>query len=105
MMLRTVSFRIDTVAGGSFEHLVSTRQTVGQLRKRLDAIVAAGRPPLLEQHDEARRPRVEAADELGAQGAHDRRLDVVKEVEVIEEARRLPDAQPEQRMRAAVARV
>ena len=70
------------------------------------ALVAARRPAALEQHDEARRPRVEIAHELArAARAIVGRLVVVEEVEVVQEARGLARAQPQQRVDAAVGGV
>src|SRR5438552_10517214 len=67
------------------------RKPATQLLEPLDPLVAAGRPAALEQHHERRRVRVEPRDEVGAKLLDDRCLDVVVEVEIVEEARRLED--------------
>src|SRR2546428_1023123 len=81
------------------------RKPATQLLEPLDPLVAAIRPAALEQHHERRRVRVEARDEIGAQLPHDRRLDVVVEVEIVEEARRLHGVQAQQRVDARLGRV
>src|SRR4030095_11338106 len=63
----------------------------------VDTLVAGRGPPALEQHDELRRMRVEAREELVAQPPDHRRLDVVIEVEVVDEPGRLNGAEAQQR--------
>src|SRR5207249_3563655 len=65
MMRRMMSARIDDVAVSAPVDLV--RQEPGsQSRELVHALVAAGGPARLEQHDELRRMRVEAPEEFFA---------------------------------------
>src|SRR5207247_10242221 len=100
-MLRIVSFRIEPVARARQRRLVSLAQPRGERREALDPLVAARGPAALEDDDHAWRARVEVADELRAQRAHHRRVLVVEEGEVVEEARGLAHAEAEQRGEAA----
>src|SRR2546428_13772032 len=101
-MLRIVSFRIEPVARARQRRLVSLAQPRGERREALDPLVAARGPAALEDDDHAWRARVEVADELRAQRAHHRRVLVVEEVEVVEEARGLAHAEAEERVEAAL---
>src|SRR6202795_169842 len=104
MMLRIVSLRIDDVGGPADVDRVARGQAPGQLRERVDALVAAGGPPVPEDDDVPRRAGVERARELATQGADDRLAGVVKEVKVVEEARGLGQPQAEGGVHAAVRR-
>src|SRR3990172_5786555 len=98
MMRRIVSPRIDDVPVAPRVDPVP-REALGELREALDALVPARRPALREQDDEARRPRVEGGDELGAELPDRGRVRVVIEVEVVEEAAR-PGGPPRRRSSA-----
>ena len=96
-MRRMMSARIHGVAVPPPVHPVG-RQPEPEAREPVHPLVAADRPAALEQHDELRRPRVEARDEFLAKPRDDRRLPIVIEVEVVEEARRLDGMEPQQRV-------
>src|SRR3970282_1477155 len=101
MMRRIVSPCIDDVPVPPRVHPVPP-QAVGELRKPLEALVAARRPALLEQGDEEGRARGASRRELRAEPLDLGRLDVMIEVEVVEEARRLARAEAKERVHAAV---
>src|SRR5215831_11429917 len=103
MMRLTVALCIDAIAGARPYEIVPC-QALGQLGEALEALPAAGRPALLEHHDQPRRTRVEVADQLGAECADGRLLGIVEEVEVVDEARRLPHTEAQQRVDAAAGR-
>src|SRR5882672_11446500 len=81
MILRTVALCIDPVAGPRPDEIVP-RQPLTQGDKRVHALVAAGRPALLEEDDEPRRARREPARQLRAERADHRMRCVMEEVEV-----------------------
>src|SRR4029453_84439 len=93
MIRGMTSARIDDVAVPATVHAIR-RKPEPQALEALDALVAAGGPASLEQHDELRRLRVERRQELGAEPRDRRRVAVVVEVEVVQEARGLADAEP-----------
>src|SRR4051812_24896212 len=78
MILRTVALCIDPVAGSRPDEIVP-RQPLAQRDKRLHPLVAAGRPALLEEDDEPRRARRQAARELRAERADHGMRRVVEE--------------------------
>src|SRR5207253_5058416 len=103
MMRRMMSARIDDVAVSAPVDLV--RQEPGsKSRELVHALVAAGGPARLEQHDELRRMRVEAPEEFFAKSPDHPRLAIMIEVEVVDETCRLHGAQPPQRLHAGVRR-
>src|SRR5712664_2761842 len=102
MMLRTVSLRIEDIGRALDIGDVARRQQPGQLWKAGDPIVAARGPARAKDDDVARRACLEPVDELGAQRADRGVLAVVKEVEVVEEPRRLTDLRAQERVDAAV---
>src|SRR5438093_1618008 len=57
MILRTVALRMDHVAVAGGVGTIGTLEQLPQLRKRVDALGAAGEPSTREDHDEPRRPR------------------------------------------------
>src|SRR5437879_10677857 len=97
MMRRMMSARIDDVAVSAPVHRVG-QEPGSQSRELVHTLVAAGGPSLLEQHDELRRMRVEAPEKFFAKSPHHPRLAIMIEVEVVDEARRLHGAQPQQRV-------
>src|SRR5712664_2799430 len=104
-MLWIVAFRIEPVARARQRRLVPVAQPLGQRGKALEALVAAGRPAVLEEDDDARRAPVEVADEFRAQRPDHRRGLVVEEVEVVEEARGLAHAETQERVEATLGGV
>src|SRR6185436_11415134 len=65
-ILRIVSLRIDPVSVPLPRHRVVGREPRPERGKTIDALVAAGRPPRLPEHDECRSPHAEPVDQLGA---------------------------------------
>src|SRR5437773_8872703 len=101
---RMTSARIHDVPGAPRYDPIG-RKPATQLLEPLDPLVAAGRPAALEQHHDGGRLGVELRDEVGAKLLDDRCLDVVVEVEIVEEARRLDGVEPQQRVDARLGRV
>src|SRR6266700_673121 len=104
MMRRMMSARIHEVPVAPPIDPVG-REPLPKPGEAVDALVAARRPPALEQQHELRRMRVEAREELVAQPPDHRCLDVVIEVEVVDEPRRLDGAEPQQRVDASLGGV
>src|SRR5882724_1608881 len=104
MMRRMMSARIDDVAVATPIDPIG-REPEPEAREGLHALVAARGPAPLEQHDELRRMRVEAPEKLFAQPPDRTGLDIVIEVEVVDEPRRLDGAQAQQRVDPGLRRV
>src|SRR5947207_2724278 len=104
-MLRIVSFRIEPVVRARHRSFVALMEPRRQRGKALDALVAAGGPAALEQHDHARRMCIQLTNELGAQPLHDRRILVVEEVEIVQEARGLSHTEAKERLQPSHRRV
>src|SRR2546427_13302549 len=104
MMRRMMSARIDDVAVSAPVALV--RQEPGsKSRELVHALVAAGGPARLEQHDELRRMRVEAPEEFFAKSPDHPRLAIMIEVGVGDETCRLHGAQTQERGAARRRRI
>src|SRR6267378_7988621 len=99
-MRRTMSARIHDVAVSSAVHPID-REPEPKGREPMDPLVAAGRPPTLEEHDELRRMRIEARDELIAEPLDDPGPAIVVEVVVVQEAGRLDRVEPQEGMDAS----
>src|SRR5262249_1566684 len=96
MILRTVALRMDHVAVAGDVGAIRALEQLLKLRKGLDTLGTAGRPPSVEHDDESWRACAQGTHELGAERAHDRRGHVMEEVEVVDEARRLGHPEPKQ---------
>src|SRR5262245_64329625 len=104
MIRRMMSARIDDVAVPATVHAIG-REPEAKALELLEALVAAGGPPPREKDDELWRVRVERPQKFGAEPRDRRRGAVVVEVEVVQEARGLADAEPQQRMNPRFGRV
>src|SRR5258707_3241108 len=105
MILKICSLRIDPVFGALAVEAIGGRDPGGQRGKARDPRVPPRRPAPLEDHDELWRRRLELAQELGAEAPHDRPILVLEDGEVVDEARRLAHAEPEERVDAPLAPV
>src|SRR5262245_62453229 len=95
MIRRMMSARIDDVAVPATVHAIR-REPEAKALELLDALVAAGEPPPLEEDDELWRVRVERLQKFGAEPRDSRRVAVVVEVEVVHEERGLADEEPKE---------
>src|ERR671936_2588660 len=98
MILRTVSPCMDDKTVAVSRLLIVLVEKGAQRGEAVEPLVPAPWPAALEHDDGARGVRAQVMQEFGAQRAHDRRRRVVKEVEVVQEARGLPNAEAEQRV-------
>src|SRR5438309_7824272 len=105
MILKICSLRIDPVFGALPVEAIGGRDPGGQRGEAGDPRVVPRRPAALEDHDELWRRGLELAQELGAEAPDDRPVLVVEDREVVDEARRLAHAEPEERVDAPLARV
>src|SRR5262245_695364 len=102
MILRTVALRMDHVAVADDVGAIPVLEQLLQLRKGLDALGTTGGPPSVEHDDESWRACAQRIHELRAERAHDRRGQVMEEMEVVDEARRLDHAESKQRVDPAL---
>src|SRR5215470_20214002 len=100
MTLRIASLRIDPVAGALDGQRVRSREPLLELGEGVEPAVAWRGPAVLENENRGGAARVEAGDELGPERLDARIAHVLEEVEVVDEARGLPEAQAQQRVNA-----
>src|SRR5688572_21382426 len=105
MILRTRSRFKNEVRVATLHGAIVRFEKVVQRGEAGDALELAAGPPAREYDDEPRRARGELADELRAQALDRRVLHVVKEMEVVDEPRRVRSAEAQQCVRAALGRV
>src|SRR5712691_8753374 len=101
MTLRTASLRIDPVSRSVDRHPVRLLQRAPQGGEPVEATVAGNGPGLLEDQHRGRPAGLQRGQELRPERLDAPVADVVKEVKVVDEARRLPQPEPEQRVNAA----
>src|SRR5438034_8334386 len=105
MTLAIASRRIDPVSVALARQSVAGLEPRREPGERAKSLVAAARPAALEEDHRGRRPRAEVRQELRAEALDVRVLDVVVEVEVVEEPRRLARAEEVERVDTALGRV
>src|SRR5713101_7581715 len=105
MTLRTGSLRIDPVAVALDGECVVTREEHRHGGESVEPRIA-GTAPRVPEDDDGRGPAtLEVARELGAERLDASVAFVVEEVEVVEEARRLPEMQAQERVDSALGHV
>src|SRR5690348_9683829 len=105
MTLRIASLRIDPVSDALDGQRVRSREPLLELGEGVESAVARRGPAVLENDDRGGAARVEAGEELGPERLDARIAHIVEEMEVVDEARGLPEAQAQQRVNAAGAGV
>src|SRR5258705_13348505 len=100
MTLRMASLRIDPVARSLHRPRVRLVQGPPQGGECVKPTIPRNGPAVLEDHPRGRGAGLKAPEELRPEGLDARVADVVEEVKVIDEARRLLPPEPQQRVDA-----